>query len=234
MGFGLLFIGYFVATFMTLNSFGVFIRVLGYAVILVSALRLRQYHRAFSFMGLGTLLMLVFSIVLAVSEASELFYQMLWINKPLFPTGAEVVFGYIEQIVFFVFQALMLYSLRAIAKETEIPKIANNAVRNFVFICLYYTVYLVRLLPVASIRACAAELTWIAWVVYLACQILNVILIGSCYMRICDESDLEMERKPSRFAFVNRFRAENERRREKARREYAEYREEKRARKGRK
>ncbi len=232
MGFGLLFIGYFVATFMTLNTFGVYVRVLGYALILVSALRLRQYHRAFNWMGLGTLLMLVFSTILACSEISELFYQMLWVDQPLFPSASEVIFGYIEQVVFLIFQVLMLYSIRGIAKETEDSKIANRAVRNLVFICLYYTVYLLRLLPVASVQACAAELTWIAWVVYLACQVLNVLLIGSCYMRICDESDLEMERKPSRFAFVNRFRAENERRKEKARREYAEYRKEKLERKG--
>ncbi len=234
MGFGLLFIGYFVATFMTLNTFGTYIRVLGYALILVSAWRLRQYHKSFYWMGLGTLLMLLFSSLLVVADVSELFYQMLWIAKPVFSEGAEVIFGYVEQAGFFIFQALLLYSLRAIAKETEVPKIANNAVRNFVFVCLYYTVYLVRLLPVASVQACAAELTWIAWVVYLICQLLNLLLVGSCYMRICDESDLEMEQKPSRFAFVNSFRAEKERRKEKAQREYAEYRKEKQARKGKK
>ncbi len=231
MGFGLLFIGYFVATFMTLNSFGAYIRVLGYGIVLVSAYRLRQYHRSFLWMGLGALLMLLFSTALVSADVSRLFYEMQWIKKPLFSEGYEGVFSAIEQVVFFIFQTLMLYSIRAIAKETEVGKIAGSAIRNFVFICLYYTVYLVKLLPIASVQACAAELTWIAWVVYLACQILNLILIGSCYMRICDESDLEMERKASRFEFVNRFRAENERRREKARKEYAEYRQEKRQRK---
>lgn len=227
MGFGLLFVGYFVATFMTLNSFGSFIRVIGYGLILASVFRLREYHRSFHWMGIGTIGMLLFSIVLACSDASNFFYEMLWIDQRLFADSATVILGYIEQGISFVFHTLMLYSLRALAKETEVLKIANNAIRNYVFICLYYVVYLIRFLPIESVQACAGELAWIAWVLYIVWHILNLILIGSCYMRICDESDVSMERKPSRFQIVNRFRAENQRRMEKARRGYQEYRESK-------
>ena len=213
---------------MTINTFGTLIRVIGYGVILWSVLRLRQYHRSFHWMGIGTVLMLLFSIILACSDIAE------WIDKPLFTEQTRVILTYVEQGVLFVFQTLMLYSIRAIAKETEVSKIANNAVRNFVFVCLYVVVYLVRFLPIESVQACAGELTWIAWILFLVWQILNLILIGSCYMRICDESDQEMVKKPSRFRIVNKFRAENERRMQKARREYEEYRSEKKARKGKK
>ena len=233
MGFGLLFVGYFVSTFMTINAFGSLIRVVGYGIILASVLRLRQYHRAFHWMGFGTLGMLLFSLLLAFSDASAFFYEMLWIDWRLFTDETTVILGYAEQGISLVFHSLMLYSIRAIAKETEVSKISNNAIRNFVFICLYYFVYLLRFLPVASVQACAGELAWIAWVLYIVWQILNLILIGSCYMRICDESDESMERKPSRFRFINRLRAENQRRMEKARKEYLEYRESK-GKKGRK
>ena len=221
MGFGLLFLGYFVATFMTLHAFGSLVRVIGFGLVLMAALRLRQYHRAFDWMGLGTVLMLLFSLSLAVFDTAD------WLGFGFFPENGKVILGYVEQGISLIFQVLMLSAIRAIAKETGVDKIASNAIRNFVFVCLYYLVYLVRFLPVASIQATAGELAWIAWMLYLAWQILDLLLIGSCYMRICDESDEEMERKPSRFAFVNKLRAENERRTEKARREYAEYQKEK-------
>ena len=64
----------------------------------------------------------------------------------------------------------------------------------------------------------------IAWIVYFVWIILNFMLIFSCYVKICDESDVEMERKPSRFAFVNRFRTEMDRRQEKAIEESLAYR----------
>ena len=57
--------------------------------------------------------------------------------------------------------------------------------------------------------------------------VLQIVLIFSCYARICDEGDVEMERKPSRFAFVNKFRAELDAKQEKARRESEEYKREK-------
>ena len=118
----------------------------------------------------------------------------------------------------------MLFAIRKLAKETEVGKIAVNAVRNFVFICFYYFVYIISFLPVKSIQACAAELALIAWIVYFVWIILNFMLIFSCYVKICDESDVEMERKPSRFAFVNRFRTEMDRRQEKAIEESLAYR----------
>ena len=58
-------------------------------------------------------------------------------------------------------------------------------------------------------------------------MILNLILIGQCYANICDEKDLEMKRKKSRFAWVNRFYEELERKEEKARAETVAYQKEK-------
>ena len=49
-----------------------------------------------------------------------------------------------------------------------------------------------------------------------------------CYTRICDEGDVEMNRKPSRFAFINKMRAELDKREEKALESQEQYIEEKR------
>ena len=45
---------------------------------------------------------------------------------------------------------------------------------------------------------------------------INALLIFKCYAMICPEGDEEMPRKPSRFAFINKIRAEREAREQKA------------------
>lgn len=224
MGFGLLFIGYFLVTLLTLNPFASLFRVLGYGIILMAGLKLRKYHRSFDYFLFGTVGMLLVAALLAFSDASEYLYRNLLIDSVLITEKGRTVLGYVEQGVSFLFHSALLFAIRKLAKETEVEKIAVNAVRNFVFICFYYFVYIISFLPVKSIQSCAAELALIAWIVYFVWIILNFMLIFSCYVKICDESDVDMERKPSRFAFVNQFRAEMDRRQEKAIEESRAYR----------
>lgn len=233
MGFGLLFLGYFFVTFLTLNKIGSIMRVIGYGLIVVSSLKLNKYQRSFSFMGIGAVLMLVLSVILVFSDVSRYLYDNLLISALPISDGYRVTIGYIEQGLSFVFNAAMLWAIRKIAIDTDVPKISANAIRNFVFICFYYFVYLLSFLPVGSIQSVAKELTMIAWILYIVWMILNVLLIFSCYSRICDENDVDMAQKPSRFAFVNRFREELDRRQQKAYEESLAYKNEKRERKKR-
>ena len=112
--------------------------------------------------------------------------------------------------------------VRAIAKETEVDKIAIGAFRNLVFWAGYYILYVIALLPFPFAKAYTTYFSAPVLLLYLACIILNLYLIFSCYARICDSEDVEMERKPSRFAFVNRMRAESEERRRLKEARYAE------------
>ncbi len=227
MGFGWLFVGYFLVTFLTLNKIGSLIRLVGYGVILMSALRLRKYNKAFDGMGLGAIGMLIVSAVLALADISDYLYKSLITDRLLIPQDVQIVVGYIEPILSFLFLFGMLWAIRQIAKETEVEKISANAIRNFVFVCFYYAVYWIGLLPFSGIRAARGELAFVALVLMLVYMVLNLILIFSCYARICDEEDLDMKQKPSRFAFVNRFREELDRRQEKAWQESEAYRKEK-------
>ena len=224
MGFGLLFVGYFAVTFLTLNAAGFLIRLLGYGIILRAVSKLRQYHRAFGYAWWGSVLMLLVSAALAFAGVTEWLYDALLISERVMSDGAITALGYVEQASSFVFHALLLWAIRQIALETEVGKIAVSAVRNFVFICIYEVVYLIGILPVEAIRNFSARLGLMALLIYFVWAVLNLILFGSCYAHICDENDVEMERKPSRFDFVNRFREKNERRAEKAAAEMREYR----------
>jgi len=218
MGFGWLFIGYFTVTAMSLNAAGVLIRLLGYALILMAMGKLRNYHRAFEPAWWGTVLMLVVSTGLLGLGIAEQFL--------LVPSGVMTVFGHIEQGAALVFHALMLWAIRQIALETEVPKIAVSAVRNFVFLCIYQLTYIIGALPVPSWQPVLIRVGLVSWGLYFICVILNLILLGSCYARICDEGDVDMEQKPSRFAFINRLREENARRAQKAASETLAYRRE--------
>ncbi len=207
MGFGLLFIGYFVAMLMTLNPLGAIFRILGYVVILISVLKLRKYHRAFDFSIFATALMLLASGALLFTDA--------------------IFVAYIEQGCEWIFYALLLYAVRKISMETGVKKLADASVRNFVFLCFYYLVCILEYLPWKVFVNVRGELKIISLILYFSCIGLNLILFGQCYANICDEKDAEMTPKQSRFAWVNHFREEFDRREEKARSETEAYRKEK-------
>jgi hypothetical protein len=150
--------------------------------------------------------------------------------------SAEVkgAIGYVEQIVSLLFQSAMLFAIRAIAKETEVRKVSDGAVRNFVFLCMYAVSYaLSQWLPIKDQKVMVA-MAGCVWILYFACILLNHWLIFSAYSQICDEEDLDMAQRPSRFAFINRLREKTEAKNQKARAEYAAYRAEKTERKQRK
>lgn len=227
MGFGWLFLGYFTVSFLSLNAAGALIRLAGYGIILMALGKLRKYHDAFGLAWWATVLMLAVSAALVFTSVTEYLYAELLLSSPVVSDGTLTVLGYIEQGASFIFHALMLWAIRQIALETEVNKIAVNAVRNFVFICIYQVVYVIGVLPFDSIQTFLDRLGLISLILRFVWIVLNLILIGSCYARICDEGDVDMQKKPSRFAFVNRFREENERRAQKAAEEARAYRREK-------
>ncbi len=228
MGFGWLFIGYFIANFMSLHQFGAIFRMVGYAVMLASAVRLRRYHRAFLGVAIVALLMVLLSGVLSLGSVESFAREFLLTETDLLPNTLQMVIGHVEQWMTLVLGAVLLWAIRLIAIETEVNKIAVGAVRNFVFTCVYYLVYAVSLLPIPMNAVSSATVAIVAWIFFFGHLILNQILLFSCYARICDEDDVEMEQKPSKFAFVNEFRAESDRRASRAREADVRYREEKR------
>ena len=227
MGFGWLFLGYFIANFMSLHQFGAICRLVGYAVMLASAIRLRRYHRAFFGVAIASCVMILLSGTLSLGSVELFAREFLLTETDLLPDALQVVLGHAEQWMTLVFGTALLWAIRLIAIETEVNKIAVGAVRNFVFMSVYYLVYAVSLLPIPMNAVSGATVAIVAWIFFFAHLILNQVLLFSCYAKICDENDVEMERKPSRFSFVNEFRAESDRRENRAREADARYREEK-------
>ncbi len=230
MGFGWLLLGYFVSTLMTLNQAGSLIRLVGWGIVLASSIKLRRYHSAFGAMGICACLLILVSGALAFADVTGYLYDnLVLLERPVSESFREGI-GYGEQIASLLFQTSMLFAIRAIARETEVKKISDNAIRNFVFVCMYFLAYAVSLSLASRGGRLAVTVAGVVWILYFACILLHLLLIFSCYRMICDEDDVEMAQKPSRFAFVNRFREKNEQKSQKAMAEYEAYRLEKRER----
>ena len=189
MGFGWLFIGYFF-TVMNMQMFGIagtLIRIFGLLLMVFATLKLRKYNGSFNVTLVGIGGMLCISVLVFAISIDRILYENLLVSSRFFSTTAESVIEYSAQVVSFAFNTTLIWGVLQIAKETEVDKISNNAIRNFIFFCMYYFVYALSFLPTKGIQSAKAEFALITWILYFICNILNIVLLFSCYARICDE-----------------------------------------------
>lgn len=205
MGFGLLFIGYFmtVLNIPMLGIFGTLIRIGGCAIMLCAILKLKSYCKPFELSLIGVFLMLCMSAVLLFLNIDSLLYDSLIIQSKLVTDFAKTVIGYVEQGVSFVFISLLLWGIFNLARDTEAKKVMVGVIRNYIFICAYYAVYLISFLPFSGIRSARSEFAVITWILYFVCIALNLFLIFSAYAQICDENDAEMDKRTANVPFLN-------------------------------
>lgn len=235
MGFGLLLVGYFTATVMSFNMLGGVFSFVGYTIMLFASKKLMQYNRSFTLLLASTVLMILLSAVTAISDVSTLLQKYMLISYPLIGEGVASVFLNVRLVLELIFTAVLCYCVRGIAKETGAEKIVYTAVRNFVFFCISFALQVVvwlaantQLVGLTAFVNGTALPIWMV-IINLVCLLLNCFMIFSCYSRICDENDLEMPQKPSRFAFINRRREEKERKRQQYIEEAEKYAEERKA-----
>ena len=222
MGFGLLFIGYFIATLMSIHIYGSYVSLVGYGIVFIASTKLSKYNNSFRLLEIGAILMfLVYGLISAADIGSFLYDEML-ISTKIFGDSFIDIMGKVEMAVSFMFVSAMLFAIRSIAKETEVPKIVYSSSRNFVFLVVFYVLYLIGYLPFAFTAEYVAAFGGFVTALNFVIIVLNLVMIFSCYMRICDENDVDMAQRPSRFAFVNKYRATMESRREKAMKEREE------------
>ena len=234
MGFGLLFIGYFVATLMSVHIYGSYVSLVGYVIVFIASTKLSKYNNSFRFLEVGAILMTAVYALIAASGIGNFLYDEMLVSKKIFGDSFEGIMGKVEMAVSFLFVTAMLWAIHSIAKETEVSKIVYSSARNFVILVVYYVLFLIGYLPFDFTADYIAAFGGFVTALNFVIIALNLVLIFSCYARICDENDVDMAQKPSRFEFVNKFRAESEKRREKAMKEREEYEALKAQRKGKK
>lgn len=212
MGFGLLLMGYFLGMVMSLNIFGAFFRLAGFALAAYAARKLSDYHKGFSFLTLASMLSVAVSVLGAISSLSAFLYDNMIIAEKLIGDGLATAFGYARYGAELIFTVALCVAISLIAKETGEIKLRYVAIRNLALYCVYFVLQIICWLPheyVGTLLQITA-LPAVAQLAGFALILLNLLMIFSCYRRICDESDVDMPQKPSRFEFVNQMRAERE------------------------
>lgn len=223
MGFGLLLIGYLITYIVALNTYGAAFRLLGYIVIAYAAFKLSEYERKFRLTAYVSAALALLSAISTAQFICEHLYDNMILSSNPFGGVFATVMPYIDAIGVFALQLVLLLAIKKIARDTEVHNIELNAGRNIFFVSLYFILSVVGYLPLPFKESYARYMGLPLVILYIAWIAFQIGILFSCYARICDESDVEMERKPSRFAFVNKFRAELDAKQEKARRESEEY-----------
>lgn len=225
MGFGILFMGYLITYLLSLNPYAAVTRLAGYIVCLVALGNLRRHNRWFAYTHMVCIPLLAFS---AGNAAIEIVSRILGERAPVGLSTATDVMEVVMTLMVLVFHACLLLAIYTIAKDTDLPRLARSARVNLVVTAGYAVLTGIWALPVELGESDGMTLNLMLFLLQLVWIFLNLFLLFRCYMWICLEGDEDMAQKPSRFAFVNRFREKQAARNQKAVDEAKTYAEEKR------
>lgn len=203
MGFGILFLAYFLAFFVPLS----YLHVIGYAGVAWALLKLRDYRPAFIKAVWWLIPLGAFCLYHVLGSVLDLL-PYLGVAAPAVPfvnTTVKAVVSMLESALTLVFHFVFLRTLRGFAAELELPAIAKRADWGLWLVGVQASTYIVALaLELAGYGL--QLLSMIAFLLQFVWAIFNLINLFTCYMYICPEGDEDMERKPSRFGFVNDIR----------------------------
>lgn len=203
MGFGILFIGYFLILNLTYYSIT---DVIAAAVMLLGLYKLSSVNRYFKTTAICTGVFLAFSIGEIGVAIYELFEKK--INSPMFISYMSMA----RCLIIGVLTVMMLKAIEEVAREVEITELPKKCKKLMLASFIIYSLWILLEMPISFINdyvlAVASLLTVIAVFILI---ILNLTVIYTCYMKICMPGDEDvMKDKPSRFAFVNEYRARKE------------------------
>ena len=231
MGFGILFLAYFLAFFVPLS----YLKIIGYAGLAWALCKLRDYRPAFIKavwwlipLGACCLYHIAGSVIALLP-----YLGMAAPELPLFGTTMTAIVTMVECALTLGFHFMLLVQLRGFAAELELPAIAKRADWGLWLVGVQTSTYVVALaLELAGFGL--QLLSLIAFLLQFAWAIFNLINLFTCYMYICPEGDEDMERRPSRFGFVNDIREKMDERDRLSREREAEARERKNKKKNKK
>ena len=216
MGFGILFIGYFL--FLNIASY-FYTDVIAATITMLALYKLSRINRPFK---LAMWVALAFSVFACAEFGIEILstYSFMPSEDIIHSAVAVVRYG-----IMLALNVLMLTGIKEVSHEVGIAKISSKCQKLVYTSAFVYVLDMIleisalsniidmRILVTLSVAAILATLVVTALV---------LIEIYRCYMRICMPGQDERETK-SRFEFVNKFRAHEEARAK----EYTDYKREK-------
>ena len=210
MGFGLLFIGYFITFLMSVNNYGFAFRIVGYAVMFSAIGKLSEYKHKLS----RTVLPLFLLSFCALFDAGRTLTELLSIPLSLFTESNAQLVSNLVILLSVIFQIMLLRGIRDIGVDAEAEKVPQHAVLCMILVCIVGAWKLaVNLLGTFATISDGTVFRLFALGAVLAGLLYPVVVLAflfSCYAKICAPEDTDMAPRPSRFAFINRIREERQ------------------------
>lgn len=230
MGWGILFIGYFMAFFLPMPP----LALAGLALVAWALYKLTDYRPGLMSALYWTIPLGICALLESLVLVSKLLPYM-GVALPEMPwlSIATAIVSMVKCALALCFHVTFLRQLRGFASELELPGIAKRADWGLWIVCVQSSCYIVAM--ILELIGWKLELfSLIAYLLQFVWAIFNLVNLFTCYMYICPEGDEDMERKPSRFGFVNDFREKMDQRDRAAREKEAAYMERKRQNKNQK
>ncbi len=215
MGFGILFIGYF----LTLNfAYPAYTDAISAILMLYGLYKMSGINKNMRLASYGALAFSAFGVIELIVAVSELFGILSLSNS------ANSVLSAIRYAILLILSVYMLFAIRDIASEIKLYVLEEKCKRAFILTCPIYSISIILetlgMIPFFNAKI-MIYISILLVAAMIALQVLTLSVIYTAYMRICmpGEEENESVKKPSRFSFVNEFRKHTEERQ----REYAEY-----------
>ncbi len=207
MGFGTLFIGYFLLLNITYYSMT---DVIAAAVMLLGLYKLSGLNKPFKLATYICAGFLAFSVAQFAIEFIGMFITPLT-SGILLSACVILRFALVGVLTY-----VSMMGIREVAAEVELERLPSKCRVRGIAAAVIYAMWIILELPIGFISdlalAIAAVITMISTLVI---SVLVLTSIYSAYMRICMPGDEVPKDKPSKFKFVNEYRAKKAERAEK-------------------
>jgi biopolymer transport protein ExbB/TolQ len=99
----------------------------------------------------------------------------------------------------------MLYGIADISRRVEYPETRQKAIRNIFFVGAFNVFYLVLMLPGNIFESDKSFFMTLLLILNVMYVVMNAWLLFKCYAMICPAGQEDMQRKRSRFEFINKL-----------------------------
>lgn len=218
MGFGLLLIGYTFAYLITigLGTYAFAGMIVGHFLMYLALGELKKYSPAFIYAYALSVLLIICSGFECVSGIDS----MLSLGLSLSSTSIAGVFDTTRFLLDAAFNVAFLYGIIDLSKRVDYTDTKDKAYRNMIFVGIFYIFQIIMSAisknPTENYAKYASFMMTVALLLKLILVFFNIGLIFKCYAFICPSADLDMKRKPSRFAFINKIREKTDANEERA------------------
>ncbi len=204
MGFGLMLCGYFILVFMSFGtgeySFAAYL--VGGVISFMAAGRLYEYKHRFALTAVTSALWILRGLYGGLVCLDTLF---LW-GVPAFSGTDSLLVSSLDFGLTLLHTLFLLWGIYELARQVEVDSIRAGAVRNVMMVAVWATGQAVLVLFPSVAAFEDQTITKIIMLYQLVCYLFNAWLLFRCYQLICPVGEeMGRDRKPSRFAFVNRM-----------------------------